>query len=932
MTKKRFFKTCEKTGKITGLKFERKWYYYLGFPFWGILATLWILIRVIPKPSRLSYPCMKIAIPISGSFFVFLGGLLTSVLSFHKIKSLFRKEKASVVLVSLLCIVCLIGVAVMVSSSSQPGYAGYATIQQEPNNPMGEAQGYYPGRVVWIHNADATDEELTNQAICDGDGWFKPEHNNQEVVDAMLDQAVKEITGETDIVSAWDKIFRYNNAKRGKGDIGYQFDQNEKIMIKINRTSAWGMGGWNANIGDDFTRGDNTYFGTSETSPQLVLSLLRHLVNVVGIEQANIYIGDPMKHIYKADYDLWKPEFPNVHYLDHDRTDLGREVAEEGDSVIYYSDCGGVLRTGSWGNMAFGDPVYQDHFYKIFEECEYLINLPTLKGHRRAGITMFAKNHFGSHTRESAIHLHMGLVCPDEPGVIPANERHEYGMYRVQVDYMGWKLIREKALIYLMDALWSAGHEVIQPSKWKTAPFHDDWSSSIFISQDQVAIESVGYDFLRHEYTQERHPNLTYAQMQGADDYLHQAADSVNWPTGLIYDPENDGTPIPSLGVHEHWNNPVDKEYSGNLGLDAGIELVTRDASNVTQDDTVIVHHVADVPIVDGNADDACWGQTDWQEIGQTWMPYDAFILSDDFTGRYKCVWNSDSNRVYFLVDIKDDVLVDGYQVGDGGYYTYDVLELFVDEDHSGGLHQQGQGAQNSENAFAYHINVNFPGEDNTTHEFVAMDQYEWNQTVNYADHFPDFALKQYRHKNIYEFSLQMYSDDLNIDQPEASLVNLTENKIIGFSMAYCDNDDPAEFPKTRDNFFGSVQVAHEDSNNHWINASDFGNMKLVDTTSSVGIANRDERTISSDYRLSQNYPNPFNAITTIQYSIPRSDYISIKVFDLRGQEVATLFEGRRMAGNYVVTFDGSELASGIYFYQLRSERFNQTRKFMLAK
>ncbi|MDZ7723883.1 MAG: sugar-binding protein [candidate division KSB1 bacterium] len=875
---------------------------------------------------------MKVAIPISGSLFVFLGGLLTSVLSFHKIKSLFHKEKTSIVLISFLSIVFFIGLGVMVSSTSQPGYAEYITIQQQPNIPMGNAQGYYPGRVVWIHNADATNEELTNQAICDGDGWFKPEHNDQGVVDDMLSKAVKEITGETDIVRAWDKIFKINNAKRGKGDIGYQFDQDEKIFIKVNRTSAWGMGGWNANISDDFTRGQNTYFGTSETSPQLILSLLRHLVNEVGIDQANIYVGDPMKHLYKADLDLWLPEFPDIHVLDHHRTDAGRETVETGDSAIYYSDRGSVLRTGTWTNMGDGDPVYQDYFYKIFEDCEYLINVPTLKGHRRAGVTMFAKNHFGSHTRDGAKHLHMGLVCPDEPGRIPENERYDYGMYRVQVDLMGWEFIRKKALIYLMDALWSAGHEVIQPSKWKTAPFNHDWSSSIFISQDQVAIESVGYDFLRNEYTRERHPDLSYAQMQGADDYLHQAADSANWPEGLISDPENDGTPISSLGVHEHWNNPVDKQYSEISGLDSGIELVTRDASNDTQDDTVLVHHVTDVPVIDGNADDACWRQTDWQEIGQTWMPYDAFVLSDDFNGRYKCIWNSDSNRVYFLVDIKDDVLVDGYEVGDGGYYKYDVLELFVDEDYSGGLHQQGQGAQNSENAFAYHMNVNFPGDGNTTHELVAMDQYEWNQTVNYSDHFPEFAVKQYSHKNIYEFSLKMYSDDFDIDQPEASRVNLTENKMIGFSMAYCDNDDPDESPKTRDHFFGSVTVAHQDSNNHWINADHFGTIMLVDTAQTVAVADRNSQHIISDYSLIQNYPNPFNPVTQIQYTLPKSSQVHIAVYDMTGRKVATLVDETQNAGTHSINWDASGLASGVYFYKMTAGLYSAVKKCTLIK
>jgi hypothetical protein len=107
------------------------------------------------------------------------------------------------------------------------------------------------------------------------------------------------------------------------------------------------------------------------------------------------------------------------------------------------------------------------------------------------------------------------------------------------------------------------------------APFNNDWPNSIFVSLDQVALESVCFDFLRSEAMVglpdwRNRPNFA----QGVDDYLHQAASSKNWPKGIIYDPDNSGIPIPSLGVHEHWNNPVDKKYSRDLGNADGIELV----------------------------------------------------------------------------------------------------------------------------------------------------------------------------------------------------------------------------------------------------------------------------------------------------------------------------------------------------------------------
>ena len=115
-------------------------------------------------------------------------------------------------------------------------------------------------------------------------------------------------------------------------------------------------------------------------------------------------------------------------------------------------------------------------------------------------------------------------------------------------------------------------------------PFDNDWMSSLFLSLDPVAIESVGFDFLRAEFTAERGLG-PYPQMDGVDDYLHQAADSSQWPAGIVYDPDGDGTPLSSLGVHEHWNNPDEKQYSRNLGSGAGIELVVPRSPTFVADD-----------------------------------------------------------------------------------------------------------------------------------------------------------------------------------------------------------------------------------------------------------------------------------------------------------------------------------------------------------
>ena len=83
---------------------------------------------------------------------------------------------------------------------------------------------------------------------------------------------------------------------------------------------------------------------------------------------------------------------------------------------------------------------------------------------------------------------------------------------------------------------------------------------------------------------------------------------------------------------------------------------------------------------------------------------------------------------------------------------------------------------------------------------------------------------------------------------------------------------------------------------------------------------------------LHQNYPNPFNPTTKIEYSLPKSGHISLKVYDLLGREVVTLKNEFQAAGKYSVEFDGSNLASGIYLYVLVTDNFIVSRKMIILQ
>lgn len=543
----------------------------------GILSTAWFLIRVIPKPSRAAYPCMQATAPYMSAFVLWLTGIGGGAFSLVQFRRTMYEAKYLLAFVFLLMISSFYLVTQFATSQNSNAMS-VSDIRGHfpPNEPMGVAQGIFPGRVVWYWNPDATNENCDNTSNDNGymdegdNAWFQAKNNNPPVIDSMLTKSLKLLTGEYQIEDAWDQIFRFYNIKKGNGDIGYSDD--EIVFIKINATTAYGDIG--NHYYEDLRRNDNTDVNafSAETNPYLVLALLRHLVQEAGVPELNIYIGDPARNIYEEFYNLWHNEFPDIHYLGNeiihpelDISALGRTpVAITDDDKIFYSDNGEVM-----------PEAISDKLFTIFEDMDYMINIPTLKAHNTGGITLAAKNNFGSLPRTWAIHVHSGLMGePDNP------YRSGYGLYRVTTDIMMHNLLSGKSLLSIIDGLYPSEDALGVPFKWESYPFNNDWCSSIFVSLDPVAISSVGHDFLRSEYN-----GPTVAEMRpcwdGVDDYLHQAADSANWPDDVVYDPDGDGVLIASLGVHEHWNDSIHKQYTRNLGLGNGIELIKAHETNV---------------------------------------------------------------------------------------------------------------------------------------------------------------------------------------------------------------------------------------------------------------------------------------------------------------------------------------------------------------
>jgi len=544
--KKQTRSVCPKTDKFQEQKRQHRWLTWI-FPIGGVLALIWFLIRVIPKPSRAMYPCQRAAFPLASGFVVWLAGVISSIAAVRKAKRCFARSRY---------ILCAILIAVSVGSIwlAQSITTQEVVLADEPtsNAPIGLAKGIYPGRVVWVHDPNATDWEGPGNGY-----WWEGGHTNQAVVNQMMSRAIKELSGEVTNAGAWDKLFRHFNETHGKGDVGYK--SGEKIIIKVNYVGCIRV--WSAqpitNL-EDYNLRSLDYMNTS---PQMIIALLGQLIDEAGVNEEDITVGDTLCYFPNEFYNMCHEKFPNVRYLDCIGK-FGRTKARLSSVPFYWST-----------PEAAGKKT--DYVPASYAEAEYLINLANLKSHNdQAGITLCAKNHYGSLVRKPARLEEYYDMHKDLPYTTPG-----MGHYRPLVDLMGHKHLGGKTLLYLIDGLYAGKHAKERaPRKWNSAPFNGDWSSSLFASQDPVAIDSVGFDFLWTEWNDAPHRS-------GTSDYLAEAAMADNPPSGTFYDPDHQGnvTRLQSLGVYEHWNNPTDKQYSRNLGTGKGIELIKLSgAANVT--------------------------------------------------------------------------------------------------------------------------------------------------------------------------------------------------------------------------------------------------------------------------------------------------------------------------------------------------------------
>ena len=518
---------CPRTSKLTRWRSKSPWLIWL-FPIAGLLSLIWFLIRVVPKPSRATYPCQRLAAPLASGFVVWIAGLIGSTLVYRRARRLMKNSRYVLAGICVAMSVAIICGSVCLTDNT-PAAAAF-TPSEPVNSPMGTAKGIHPGRVVWVRDANATSWDGSTG------NWWDDSNNDQSKVDSMVSKAIQGLTGQSSDSQAWDALFRYSNKNREFGDVGYKKD--EKIAIKINLNQQRRPGGWKPDAGNP--------------SPHVIHSLVDQLVNKAGVPgsaitlyDASRYIGDPIYDKIRSNPDQ---NFQSVRFV------VRPESAGNG-RIAAVHDANNPLQTKA-GTAYLPQCVTQ---------AKYIINLALMRAHSLYGVTLCAKNHFGT------------TYFPNNGGWTPrplhdyGRREYDMGTYNCLVNLNGHKHLDGKTLLYMVDALYPATFQSGPVTKF--AAFDNDWFSSVLVSQDMVAIDSVGLDFLRNE--QELNPNVTNV-IGNPDNYLHEAALADKPPSGTTYDPEGDGKALESLGTHEHWNNPKDRKYSRNLGTGEGIELLTQ--------------------------------------------------------------------------------------------------------------------------------------------------------------------------------------------------------------------------------------------------------------------------------------------------------------------------------------------------------------------
>lgn len=393
--------------------------------------------------------------------------------------------------------------------------------------PYGTGIGAMPGRVVWAHDPDSVD--------WDGSGfWWSTGNFDETVIQKMISESIAALGGKDTAKNGWEALFAA--AKKARHQSG-SYIRGEKIAIKANINGSA--------VFDDDTSGETQL---SYTNPILLKTLLLSLVEEAGVAPVDITVYDVSRLF--PDYMVEMCTQGVLHGVQF----VNRQNGEADENAPI-----------NWSHHFSGKVNYLP---TCVTEAAYVINLANLKGHSY-GITLCGKNHFGSFINGNT------LRPPEGANLHQWLTKNEMAIYSPLVDLMANADLGGKTVLYMLDAIICAPSEGAsitgENARWQQAPFSGDYTASIFVSQDPVAIDSVGANFLMNEPAVTE--NNPAAKAATNENYLHEAGLVANALSGTIYT-DSCGNTVTNLGVHEHWNNGAEKLYSRNLGKEEGIELI----------------------------------------------------------------------------------------------------------------------------------------------------------------------------------------------------------------------------------------------------------------------------------------------------------------------------------------------------------------------
>jgi hypothetical protein len=541
----------------------------------GFGALTWFLIRVIPKPSRASYPCQRAAFPIASAFVIWLTGVVTSMFGLKLIGKKFSNKSWIVTVTSVATLVILVGWFIVFPTNISDALAFAPTKEYTPavgfdwkpgasNQPIGEAKGIFPGRVVMARDPEAT--KWAGNWQQKEDQWWLDKNTDVEKVSGILSTTIQKLTGTKKDKEAWQKIFKYyNETSRGQKKQGFKAGEVVAVKINLNNSSV--------------DKTDNQ----TDATPQMVLAMVRQLVNEAGVPQKDIIVYDARRPIYPYMLtEVWK-EFKDVRFLQENAPDPKQPV-----NPAYGNYTG--LEAADWvEGVSYSAGKYNKAklIPRQIKEATYLINMALVKLHSypynymedgdegQTALTMTGKNHAGSIKGTSELH---SILNTKKEGVKNA--------YSPLVDLAAAPNLGAKTILYVLDGLYCGRKWRCYPSHFPNYPFNNkvipyenpEWPACVLASFDGVAIQSVGLDIM---YAQSKNNNeASYHNVprilvrENADDFLHEMATPENAPSGTKY--MQGGKTVKSLGVFEHWDNDSTMRYSRNLNprKGKGIEFI----------------------------------------------------------------------------------------------------------------------------------------------------------------------------------------------------------------------------------------------------------------------------------------------------------------------------------------------------------------------